>query len=238
MTVQEQELLAGLDPFDILDAEAARLDAHFGALPPDGWDRPSNCAGWSVRDVLGHLAGEERYNHACLDGDLAGFRRELAEAGVDSGGFNEWCVRQRRDRPVEVVLAEWREASARTRRDMRARGADATVVTMAGPYPVGLQTFHYASEYATHADDVAAPVSGEEEPSRTHWRQRFARFVLRERDAPVYVRESEPDGRIHVELDGVTAELAPAEFVAATVGRLDAEHPLDPLLREALRCLA
>jgi uncharacterized protein (TIGR03083 family) len=238
MTVQEEQLLAGLDPFDILDAEAARLDAHFGALPPDGWDRPSGCAGWSVRDVLAHLAGEERYNHACLDGDLDGFRRELVDAGAEPGSFNEWCVRQRRGRPVGEVLDEWREASARTRRDMRARGAEATLETMAGPYPVGLQAFHYASEYATHADDVDAPVSGEEEPSRTHWRQRFGRFVLRERDTPVYVHESEPDGRIHVELDGVTAELSPAEFVSATVGRLDPQHPLEPLLREALRCLA
>lgn len=233
------ELLAGLDPFDILDAEADRLDAHFGALPAGGWDQPSACAGWSVRDVLAHLAGEERYNHACLDGDLPGFRRELAEAGVAGmSGFNDWCVRQRRDRPVGEVLAEWREASGRTRRGLRERGADATLDTLAGPYPVGLQAFHYASEYATHADDVGAPVSGEEEPSRTHWRSRFGRFVLRERDTPVYVKESEPDGRIHVELDGVTALLAPAEFVAATVGRLDGDHPLDPLLRAAVRCLA
>ncbi len=36
----------------------------------------------------------------------------------------------------------------------------------------------------------------------------------------------------------MTAQLAPAEFVAATVGRLDGDQRLDPLLRAAVRCLA
>jgi hypothetical protein len=37
---------------------------------------------------------------------------------------------------------------------------------------------------------------------------------------------------------GVEARLTPAEFVAATVGRLAETRPLDPRLRSALRCLA
>jgi uncharacterized protein (TIGR03083 family) len=234
-----EELLAGLDPFDLLDAEVARLDKHLGSLSGEGWDRPSECAGWSVRDVLAHLAGAERYNHACLDGTLPEFRRELAAIGVESlDVFNDRSVREGRDRPVEAVLAEWRDGNARTRRDLRARGADGTLDTLSGPYPVPLQAFHLASGLATHADDVHVPVDGAEEPARTHWRSRFGRFVLRERDTPVLVWESEPDGRIHVELDGRSAQLAPAEFVSATVGRLDDQHPLDPMLRAAVRCLA
>lgn len=228
-----------LDPFELLDAEADRLDRFFGSLQGAEWDNPSRASGWSVRDVLAHLAGEESYNHACLNDDVAGFLSSLSEAGVaDLDAFNEWCVQQRRSLPVQDVLAEWRAADGWTRQRLRALGRDAQLPTMAGPYPVGLQALHIASEFATHADDVSAPTSGEEEPSRTDWRGRVGRFALSEKEDAASVEVSEPDGRVIVEGSGETAQLSPAEFVEATVGRLPDEHPLDQRLRAALRCLA
>ncbi len=229
----------GLDPFDILDAETATLERFFSSRQAADWDGPSRAAGWSVRDVLAHLAGEEGYNHACLDDELDTFTEKLRDAGVNGlGDFNQWCVDQRRKLPIEDVLAEWRAASGRTRRELRALGPDAQLSTMAGPYPVGLQTLHFGSEYATHADDVGAAGDMADEPSRTDWRMRFGQFALTERNAAVSVEVSEPSGRVHVELPGASARLSPAEFVSATVGRLPDDHPLDPRLREALRCLA
>ncbi|WP_067141586.1 maleylpyruvate isomerase family mycothiol-dependent enzyme [Microtetraspora malaysiensis] len=230
--------LRDLDPFDIFDAEAARLDRFFSSLDDEGWRRPSRCAGWSVRDVLGHLAGEELYNHACLDGDLDGLFAMLEREGVGGGynGFNEWTVEQRRDRPVADVLAEWRGKNAETRERMRALGRDATLTTGAGPYPVGLQTFHYDSEYATHGDDVGAPVSDEEAGARTLWRVRFGLFVLDEQGSGARAELS--DGHVDVRVGEAAARLPYAEFVDATVGRLPAGHPLDPEIVSALRCLA
>ncbi|HEY3504697.1 MAG TPA: maleylpyruvate isomerase family mycothiol-dependent enzyme [Actinocatenispora sp.] len=231
------DTLSDLDPFALLDDEARRLDEYFSALSGADWDAPSRCAGWSVRDVLGHLAGEEVYNHACLDDDVAGLMTTLGEAGVtDMDGFNAWCVRQRHDLPVADVLAEWRAASARTRDRMRARGRDASLPTMAGPYPVGLQTMHYAAEFATHADDAGYRTPPAEEPVRTDWRARFGAFVLAEQDRPVRVDVS--DNRWRVQTETVGAQLSPAEFVEATVARLPADHPLAPELRTALACLA
>ncbi|MFB4314505.1 maleylpyruvate isomerase family mycothiol-dependent enzyme [Actinomadura sp. 21ATH] len=229
--------LSGLDPFAIFDAEAARLDAYFGGLTGPDWDHDSRCAGWSVRDVLAHLAGEEMYNHACLDDDLDGLFARLEKEGIqDLGAFNEWCVRQRRGLPVEEVLAEWRRENGDTRRRMRELGGTATLATMAGPYPVALQTLHYASEYATHADDVNVPVEPGEEPERTAWRAKVGIFALEERDSPV--RVTEIAGGYRVELDGRSAELSAADFVDATTARLDAGHTLDPELRGALVALA
>ncbi|GAA3520199.1 maleylpyruvate isomerase family mycothiol-dependent enzyme [Actinocatenispora rupis] len=229
--------VSDLDPFALFDTEASRLDGYFARLSGPDWDRPSRCTGWSVRDVLAHLAGEEMYNHACLDDDVAGLMRRMEEAGLtDLDGFNQWCVDERRGLPVEDVLAEWRTADARTRAGMRARGRDATLPTMAGPYPVGLQTLHYAAEFATHADDVGYRPPPAEEPDRTAWRAVFGAYALSEQDRPVRVTES--DGRWHVEADGVSAQLSPAEFVEATVDRLPADHPLPPALRSALSCLA
>lgn len=229
--------LADLDPFDLFDAEAGRLDRFFDALDGTGARQPSRCAGWSVRDVLAHLAGEEAYNHACLDGTVEELFARLERAGVAGGlaGFNEWCVEQRRDRPVAEVLAEWRTANQQTRRRMRERGRDAVLTTAAGPYPVGRQTFHYASELATHADDVGVPAPAEAR-DRTGWRAAVGRFVLAEQDRPVRVAPAGED--FEVSVDGVSATLTGPEFVAATVARLPDDHPLDHRLRAALACLA
>jgi uncharacterized protein (TIGR03083 family) len=79
-------MLSELDPFDIFDTEASRLDRFFAGLGDEEWNRPSRCQGWSVRDVLAHLAGEELYNHACLDGDLGRLRMTLERAVNQCGG--------------------------------------------------------------------------------------------------------------------------------------------------------
>ncbi|TMR93704.1 maleylpyruvate isomerase family mycothiol-dependent enzyme [Nonomuraea basaltis] len=232
-----EDLLRDFDPFDIFDAEAARLDRFFAGLGESGWRLPSRCTGWSVRDVLAHLAGEELYNHACLDGTVQELLGRLADEGVTGfNDFNEWCVRERRGLPVEEVLEEWRAKNGETRRRMRELGRDAQIDTMAGPYPNGWQAFHYDSEYATHADDVGAPVSDREADDRTLWRIAVSRFVLAEQDAKVQVEQTAE--YMWVALDGITATLAYPEFVEATVGRLPDSHGLDPRIAAALRCLA
>ncbi|GAA3120087.1 maleylpyruvate isomerase family mycothiol-dependent enzyme [Streptosporangium carneum] len=238
MSSSSKDPLADLDPFDIFDAEADRLDRYFSQLDEEGWNRPSRAAGWSVRDVLGHLAGEELYNHACLDDDLDGFSATLKREGVEGGfnAFNDWCVRRRRDLPVERVLEEWREANGETRRRMRALGRDAGLQTLAGPYPVGLQTFHYDSEYATHADDVGAPVSEQEEGERAWWRARVATFVLGEQGSHAQVEPTAE--RIWVHVNDTSEQLPVPVFVEATVGRLPDDYPMDRRVRAALRCLA
>ncbi|MEV4059432.1 maleylpyruvate isomerase family mycothiol-dependent enzyme [Nonomuraea dietziae] len=229
--------LEDFDPFDLFDTEAARLDRHFASLDEEGWNRPSRCDGWSVRDVLGHLAGEELYNHACLDGDVQGFFTMVEAEGVTGfDGFNEWCVRQRRALPVEQVLEEWRTKNGQTRERMRALGREGTLQTSAGPYPAGLQTFHYASEYATHADDVGAPVADAELDDRIWWRLMLARHVLAEQGSKAQVEPTAEQVWVHA--DGVSKSMSFPEFVDATVGRTLPEHELDPRLATALRCLA
>lgn len=230
-------MLTEFHPFDIFDTEAARLDRFFGAINEDGWARPTRCAGWSVRDVLAHLAGEELYNHACLDGEVQELFARLQREGISGfDDFNQWCVRQRRDLPVAEVLQEWRTKNAETRRRTRELGREAMLQTSAGPYPNGFQAFHYDSEYATHADDIGAPVSAQEAQERTRWRVAVGRFALEEVASKAQV-DLEPE-HVLVHVDGVSAQLSHAEFVEATVGRLPAEHPLDQGLRAALRCLA
>lgn len=238
MMTTEPVALTRLEPFDIFDTEARRLDRFFAGLDEEGWNRPTRCEGWTVRDVLAHLAGEEIYNHACLDDDMDGFFEMLEREGVQSGfdAFNEWCVHKRHNLPVEQVLDEWRSKNAETRRRMRDRGRGGTLQTSVGPYPVGLQTFHYDSEYATHGDDVGAPVADEEAAARLAWRVEVGLFALEEQGSKARIERA--GDRITAHVDGLSAELTEAEFVEATVGRLATAHPLDSRIRGVLRCLA
>jgi uncharacterized protein (TIGR03083 family) len=229
--VVDETELEGLDPFDLLDAESARVERHLtGAVD---WSRRSRCAGWSTRDMLSHLAGVEVYNRACVDDDMAGLFARASEHGVtDVHSFNDWQVRHHGARDTKEVLEEWMAANAAFRAEIRARGRDGSMATSIGPYPVGLQTFHMAMEYATHADDIGADIGDAERPGRDEWRARFARFALAEQDKPVETDAA--GGRNVVRAGDEQAELSDAELVEASQGRLPDDHPLSPPLREAL----
>jgi uncharacterized protein (TIGR03086 family) len=54
----DQCYLAGLDHFT----------SCVHALGPDDWDRPTPCAGWTARDVVGHVGGATRFGTQLLTG--------------------------------------------------------------------------------------------------------------------------------------------------------------------------
>lgn len=224
--------LAGLDPFDLLDGEAARLDAFFSTLPDDGWSRPSRCDGWTARDVLGHLASGEDYHRACLDGRVAGLLTEFGERGAtDLDSANAMGLADYAERTPGEVLVEWRAANAESRRRFRERG-DGTVDTSIGEYPCRWQAFHVASELATHADDVGVPVTDEERGDRRAWRARFSRFALAEAKPDLSIRVV--DGRTAVSDATTGVELDDEELIEAVAARLDESSRLDSTAREML----
>src|ERR1700680_3986775 len=103
--------LDGLDPYDLMDTEAGRLDRYFVGLDAAAWSRPSRCDGWSVRDVLAHLLSSEQYNAACLDGRVAEFLGTLGARGAtDLPSANELGIRDLDDRSTEHLISEWRAA--------------------------------------------------------------------------------------------------------------------------------
>ena len=231
----DQSELEGLDPFDLLDAEGARVERHFLGSPE--WERTSRCQGWTTRDMLSHLAGVEDYNRACLDDDLKSlFARAAEHDAKDLDSFNAWLVELYGARPTEEVIEQWQAANASFRAEMRARGREGSMTTSVGPYPVWLQAFHLAMEYATHADDMGAAVDPAERQARTGWRARFARFAIAEQDKPVEIEAA--GGRNVVKAGGEQAELDDDELIEASQGRLPPDHPLDPALREALNTVS
>jgi uncharacterized protein (TIGR03083 family) len=72
------EELAPLDhdvAMTLAEAEYGRVLALAGELSPQEWERPTDCTGWSVRDVVGHMLGMVE-----LQADPAELRRQIGIA--------------------------------------------------------------------------------------------------------------------------------------------------------------
>ncbi len=222
--VDDQDL-EGLDPYDLMAAEAARLDRFFTGLGEPEWQAPSRCAGWSVRDVLAHLAASEDYNRACLDGTVQQFLGEMgAKGATDLATANEIGIREFDSQTPQQVLDTWRTRVSENREDFRARDGGSVDSTV-GAYPARWQAFHLAFELATHADDVAVPVTGDEAAARNAWQACFGRFALKELKPDIVIDAH--DGHTHVRSGDVDVDLADEQFVQAVASRLPADSGLD-----------
>jgi uncharacterized protein (TIGR03083 family) len=224
--------LDGLDPYDLMDTEAGRLDRYFAALDESGWSRPSRCAGWSVRDVLAHLVASEQYNRACLDGRVVDFLGTLAGRGAtDLPSANELGIRDLDDRSTEQLISEWRAANRKTRAGFRERGGG-DVDSSIGAYRARWQAFHLAFELAVHADDIGVPLTAGEADERLAWQTRFGRFALKELNKDLEIEAG--DGVTRVRGDGLDLEVADPVFVAAVAARIGEDGPLDADARVVL----
>jgi uncharacterized protein (TIGR03083 family) len=230
--VPDDQDLEGLDPYGLMAREAARIDGFVSTLDDADWQQPSRCAGWSIRDVLAHLAASEEYNRACLDGTVSTFLGALGARGVtDLNGANELGIRDFDDVATPELLETWRTRVGANVADFRARdGAD--VDSSVGAYPGRWQAFHLAFELATHADDIAVPIADGEEPARTEWQAKFARFALKETKPDAQTDAHDGHTRVHGE--DLDIELPDAEFVQAAAARLDDSSRLDAQTRAYL----
>ena len=213
------------DPFPFYDREVTRLRRHLRQLDPAGWRAPSHCRGWSVKDVVSHLATDEVYNEACLDGTLD---------GLDfSGGLNGWNdrgVHSRLRKTPEEVLAEWTQRQQGVRRRWGQIGPKGKIDTSIGPYSLRLQVWHLAREYAIHADDIRVPVPARERAARLRWRTLFGLFAARENGESLDARLR--DGTVRLTHRGKVEDLDLETFVAYLGNR--PQHLQDPEKRRIL----
>lgn len=217
--------LAGLDPYELMGVETARLEAYFARAEPADWERPTRCAGWNARDLLAHLAASEDYNQACIDGAAQEFLAAMgAKGAVDLASANEIGVREFDDRSPSEIIEMWRSRAAQTRERLKARdGAD--IDSSVGPYPARWQAFHLAFELATHADDFGIPVSEAEAAARIDWQAKFGRFAIKELKPELTIDGS--GGITHVRGDGVDMEIPDEQFVQAVAARLPDDSGID-----------
>src|SRR5687768_8972790 len=104
-----------------LGEQHAELEDILDSLAPDQWSVPSTCAGWTVSDVVLHLAQTDELARASLDGSLGEELARLSPAPRDGPNgdvedFAEAAVAKERGADGPAVFERWR-ASASTLRE-------------------------------------------------------------------------------------------------------------------------
>jgi len=85
---------------DMIAAQRGELAAVLDALPASGWDEPTLCTGWRVREVVAHVTMPFRYSG----------RRFVLELARSRGKFNEMADRVALRDAARMSPAELAEA--------------------------------------------------------------------------------------------------------------------------------
>lgn len=149
-------MAAARDVFQDLDDEESRLEAALAGLDAPGWAAPSSCAGWSVKDVVLHLAQTEEGVAAIANG------REprilgLTEVGSVDDLMDKW-VRAENDVEPPAVFDRWRTARRSALDALRAADPATPLPWVVAPLrPITLATTRL-SEHWIHSLDITGPL--------------------------------------------------------------------------------
>ena len=196
------------DVVNALAAQQGELTGILSGLDDAGWQRPSRCEGWSVADVVLHLAQTNEMAIASVDGRFADYLakvgRQLGDApraNVDDGAA--LMVAKERDRPLAELRARWQS----TVDDFLAR-LDHTdfhqrVMWVAGELSIRTLVTTRLAETWIHTGDVADGLGVELQPTerlehiaRLAWRTLPYAFARdgRELSGPVAFELTAPAG--------------------------------------------
>ena len=187
------------DPLDALAAEEDRLEELLSGLDAGEWDHASACAGWSVRDVVLHLAQTEEAVVASLGGGAFAAPVSADVATIDDL-MAAWVAAERDTK--EDVLSRWSVARRSALDGLRSAPPDQAVQWAAAPLKPRTLATTRLSEHWIHALDVAEPLGRELPDTARLWH--IARLAHRtipyayaragRSDAPSVYVELEPPG--------------------------------------------
>jgi uncharacterized protein (TIGR03084 family) len=142
--------------FDDLAAEQERLEEILAGLDEAQWGTDSGAAGWTIADVVLHLAQSEQAaaataTHGTLRGGLAAMTGDTMDERADN------AVRNERAAPAEI-FARWQRARQAALAALRAADPDRPVEWMVGTLkPATLATTRLAEHWA-HGLDITGPL--------------------------------------------------------------------------------
>jgi len=142
-----------------LAGQHADLDALLTGLDEAGWQRPSRCSGWTVADVVLHLAQTDEMAIASAEGRLADFVAELAAGGlaptasVDDGA--DLMVQRERGAPGAAVGERWRARAGELVERLRGCDPSQRVTWVAGELSARTLATTRLAEAWIHTGDVA-----------------------------------------------------------------------------------
>ena len=141
---------------DDLDAEQARLERILTGLDEVRWMSASGADGWTIADVVLHLAQSEEAVTASISG--AGLR---AGPGAAAGGTVEArvaeSVRAERSAPAEV-FGRWRRARVAALAALRAADQERAVEWVSGRVKPGTLATTRLTEHWAHGLDITGPL--------------------------------------------------------------------------------
>jgi uncharacterized protein (TIGR03084 family) len=235
--------------FEDLGAEQERLEKILLGLDEAQWMSASGAEGWTIADVVLHLAqSEEAVAAAATRGRLRGGLGAAAGGTMDERAAE--AVRMERAAPAEV-LGRWQRARQAALAALRAADQDQPVEWVAGPLkPATLATTRLAEHWA-HGLDITGPL-GAEYPDTgrlrhvawlAHRTLPYALSVAGEQVVPVRVEVTAPGGADTWRFGPADADSAitgsAGEFCRVAVRRLDpartALHASGPHGATALR---
>lgn len=148
-----------------LRAETAALDALLASLDADSWTAASACEGWTVSDVVLHLAQGEEAVVAAIDHGDAGrpFKPYLdqlsgsSEAGAVDALMRAAVEAERPDDPADV-LPRWRESHAGALERLETVHPKAQVPWIAGGFGARTLATTRLAEHWVHGTDIRRPL--------------------------------------------------------------------------------
>ena len=217
--------------FDDLAAEQERLAGIVGGLDEAQWLSASGAAGWTIADVVLHLAqSEESVVVTASGGELRGRLDPAAGGTVDERVA--FLVSAERAAP-EVVFARWQRARRAALDALRAADPDRPLEWVAAPVKLATLATTRLAEHWAHGLDIAGPL-GAEFPDTgrlrhvawlAHRTLPYAMALAGEQPAPVRCELTAPDG-------ATVWEFGPAEAESGIAG------PAGDFCRVAARRLA
>lgn len=135
------------DPRPRISVGMAEFDGRLREVPADGWDRPTPCADWTVRDLVGHVVFECRWAPHLLRGET------LEQVGDRYDG----------DLLGDDPIGAWTDAAGAAAAAAAAAPLDDTVHASFATISTGFYLWQLTAEFVVHAWDLARAVGGDEE---------------------------------------------------------------------------
>jgi uncharacterized protein (TIGR03084 family) len=195
------------DVNEALATQLAELGEQLVPLADADWDRPSPCEGWSVADVVLHLAQTNEMAIASAEGRFDEVVAATTAAGRTAQNVDEGAaiaVEMERGQPNGAVLARW-QASADTMRDVLGAADPHTRVSwVTGQLSIRTLTTTRLAETWIHTGDITNGL-GVTPPAPTDRLWHIARLAWRtlpyalaragqELSGPVAFELTAPDG--------------------------------------------
>lgn len=200
------------DVIEALAAEGDQVEALLGGLDEGAWAHPSGCSGWTISDVVLHLAQTEEAVVATVTGGTFEVPAGVAGSNVDEI-MAGWVAAQRGAAPSEVS-ERWKKARRSALSALTEADPERRLAWAAAPLKPRTLATTRLSEHWIHAQDIADPLGVEYPDSDRLWH--IARLAHRT-VSYAYARAGRDDApSVYLELRGPGGDLW-------TFGEADAE---------------